>query len=243
MTGGVGSGTGARKRFYKEVAIAGAPDGTGFRVLLDGRGLRTPAKRELKLSRRALAEAVAAEWRTQGATIDPATMPLTRLVNSALDGVADKAAEVRAGIVAYGGSDLICYLAEGPRELIERQSRAWGQVHAWLKEELGVELALAAGVMPVAQDAAMLARLDAALGERDALELAATHVITTLTGSLLLALAVLHRRLSGEEAWRLAHIDEDFQIEKWGEDAEAAARRAQRWVEMQAACTILASAG
>lgn len=243
MTTGSSGGTGGRKRFYKDVMVAEIPQDpvACYKVLLDGRGLRTPAKRELVLPVPKLAEAVAAEWRMQGASIDPGSMPLTRLVNSALDGVADRIDEVRADIVAYGGSDLLCYFADSPPELVERQSRRWGEVHAWIKDRFGVELKLAVGIMPVEQDAAVLAKLDAALGRRTPFELAALHVITASMGSLLLSLAVLHTRLSPAEAWAVAHIDEDFQIERWGSDEEAAARRAQRWVEMAAACEVLAA--
>lgn len=233
---------GGRKRFYKEVTVAEAvASPPAFRVLLDGRGVRTPAKRELAVPSRALADALAAEWAAQDATIQPRTMPLTRLINSALDGVTGREVEVRAAIVAYGGSDLLCYLAEGPRELIERQSQAWGEIHAWVKSAFAVELTLAVGIMPVMQSAAMLARLDSALGERGPLELAALHVMTASMGSLLLSLAVVHRRLDASQAWSLAHIDEDFQVEKWGRDAEAEARRAQRWSEIVAASQVLAS--
>jgi chaperone required for assembly of F1-ATPase len=238
MTGATTSG---RKRFYKEVSITEVEgDKPGFRVLLDGRPIRTPAKRELMLPRRELAEAAAEEWRRQGAIIEPLTMPLTRLVNSALDGVEERAVEVRAALLAYGDSDLICYLAEGPRELIERQARSWGEIHAWIKQDYGVELELSAGIMPVRQSETMLARLDKAIGDPRPLELAALHVITTLTGSLLLALAVHHARLTPEQAWSLAHLDEDYQAEQWGHDAEAEARRAHRWQEMQAAAVVLA---
>lgn len=241
MTGPVGGGAAGRKRFYKDVTVAEAADAPSgvFRILLDGRPVRTPAKRELTMPNRELAEALAREWRAQKDTIDPGTMPLTRLANSAIDGVAERMAEVRASILAYGGSDLLCYLAEGPEELIERQSRRWGEIHAWIDQAFDIELELAAGVMPVAQDEAMLARLDAAMGERSPLELAALHVITSTTGSLLLALAVLHRRVSPADAWALAHLDEDFQIEKWGEDAEATARRGRRWAEVEAAALAL----
>jgi chaperone required for assembly of F1-ATPase len=236
-----GATTSSRKRFYETVSVAEVEgDNPGFRIELDGRPIRTPAKRELLLPRRDLADAVAEEWRRQAATIDPSTMPLTRIANSALDGVADRVAEVRDDLLAYGGNDLICYLAEGPRELIERQARHWGEVHAWLKQAFGVELELAAGVMPVRQNATMLARLDKLIGDPEPLMLAALHVITTLTGSLILALAVHHDRLTPEQAWTLAHLDEDYQIEKWGSDAEAQARRANRWTEMQAAARVLA---
>lgn len=228
-----------RKRFYKEVAVAPARGGAAWQVLLDGRMLRTPGKRELTVTRPDLAETIAAEWRAQGEHIDPGRMHLTRLVNSAIDGVSGREAEVRAAILAYGGSDLVCYLADGPRELIERQSQGWGRVHGWLKRAFGIELVLASGVMPVEQDADMLARLDTALGDPTALELAALHVLTSTTGSLVLALAVLHCEIDAAEAWRLAHIDEDYQIEKWGADAEAAARRERRWQEVQTAALAL----
>lgn len=237
-----GATTSSRKRFYKEVSIAEVQgDEPGYRVLLDGRAIRTPAKRELMLPRRDLAEAVAEEWRRQAATIDPLAMPLTRLVNSALDGVEQRYAEVRAAVLAYGGSDLLCYLAEGPRELIERQARHWGEVHTWIKQAFGIELQLTAGVMPVRQSEAALARLDEAIGDCRPLELAALHVVTSITGSLLLALAILHDRLDPQDAWRLANLDEDYQIEQWGCDEEAEAHRARRWREMQAATLVLAS--
>ena len=237
-----GAKAGGRKRFYKDVSVAEtAVSPPSYRILLDGRGVRTPAKRELAVPSRAIADALAAEWAAQETTIQPQTMPLTRLVNSALDGVAGRETEVRASIVAYGGSDLLCYLAEGPRELIERQSHAWGEIHAWVKAAFAVELILAAGIMPVIQPPAMLARLDGALGKRGALELAALHVMTASMGSLLLSLAVLHRRLDVAQAWTLAHIDEDFQIERWGRDAEAEVRRSQRWSEIVAASQVLAS--
>lgn len=236
-----GGGMAGRKRFYKEVTVAeggnaGAP---AFRILLDGRSVRTPARRELAVPSRSLAEAVADEWRRQETTIVPGSMPLTRLLNSAIDGVADRAPEVRAAILEYASSDLLCYFAASPQELIERQSRRWGAIHAWIKQAFGVELSLAFGVMPVVQDERMLAQLDAAFGSPTPLELAALHVITATTGAALLSLAVLHGHVSPAEAWDLAHIDEDFQIEKWGSDAEAQARRAHRWSEIEAACLVL----
>ena len=229
-----------RKRFYTTASVS-EPSGEPplFRVLLDGRGVRTPAKRELALPNHELAIAVAAEWQGQGPHIDPISMPLTRLVNSALDGVTGREAEVRASILAYAGSDLLCYLADGPLDLVERQSRLWGEVHAWAKQVFGVELALSVGVIPVTQDAAMLAKLDEALGAAGPLRLAALHVVTALTGSLLLALALRHGRLSATEAWSLAHIDEDFQAAKWGADLEATERRERRWAEMAAASRVV----
>ena len=235
--------TALRTRFYRVVSVESTVDTTSshihFHVLLDGRPVRTPARKPLAVPSLALAEELAAEWRAQATHIDPRTMPLTRLVNSALDGVAGKEAEVRQGILAYAGSDLLCYLAEGPMELVERQSKLWGAIHAWAKQTYGIELALGVGVMPVVQQPVMLARIDAALSETSPIELAALHVMTTLTGSALLALAVRKGRISDEEAWSLAHLDEDYQIEKWGEDTEAVTRRQKRWLEMAAAASTL----
>lgn len=234
--------TGERKRFYKDVSVTPASESDkGFGVLLDGRRVRTPAKRELSLPNIDLAEALADEWRRQGASIAPGTMPLTRITNSAIDGVSESTTEVRSAILAYGGSDLVCYFADGPAELIERQQREWGVVHAWMRESFGVALRLANGIMPVEQPREVLEQLELALGSRTVLELAALHVITSSMGSLVLALAVLHGRLSAHEAWRLAHIDEDFQIEKWGQDGVAAERREAHWREVEAAGRILAA--
>jgi chaperone required for assembly of F1-ATPase len=188
---------------------------------------------------RALAEALAVEWEAQGERIDPATMPLTRLVNSVLDGVTGREAEVRGDVAKYAASDLLCYRAEGPAELVRRQAEAWDPVLAWAREALGARLVLGEGVVPVAQPSAATAAVEGALAELDAFSLAAHYVMTTLTGSALLALAHARGRLTAEEAWAAAHVDEDWQISQWGEDAEAKARRDRRWAEMQAASRLL----
>jgi chaperone required for assembly of F1-ATPase len=228
------------KRFWRAVSV----DGTApaFRVLLDGKPVRTPARKELAVPSRALARAVAAEWEAQGEHIDPAAMPLTRLVNSAIDGVTGREAEVRAEIAKYAGSDLLCYRAAAPheRELARRQAAAWDPVLAWARADLDVHLLTGQGIVPVAQPQATIAAIEGLLSRLDPLALAAHHVMTTLTGSALLALAHAHGRLTAEEAWAAAHVDEDWQIEQWGEDAEARARRERRWAEMQAASRLLA---
>jgi chaperone required for assembly of F1-ATPase len=229
------------KRFYRAVSVDGAAP--AVRVLLDDKPIRTPAKRELAVPSRALAEAVAAEWEAQGEHVDSATMPLTRLVNSALDGVVGREAEVRAEIAKYAARDLLCYRAEGPAELVRRQVRAWDPVLAWARTGLGAGLVVGQGIAPVAQPPAAVAAMERALAGLDAFALAAHHVMTTLTGSALLALAHAGGRLTAEEAWAAAHIDEDWQISQWGEDAEAAARRDRRWGEMQAASRLLALLG
>jgi chaperone required for assembly of F1-ATPase len=193
----------------------------------------------LALPTRALAEAVAAEWEAQGERIDPATMPLTRLANSTIDGVIARQAEVRAEIVKYAGSDLLCYRAEGPEELIRRQAETWDPVLAWARAALGADFNVSQGVMPAAQPDAATEAVARARQPHGPFALAAIHVMTTLMGSALLALAHAHGHLSAEAAWVAAHVDEDWQISQWGEDAEAKARRDRRWAEMQAASRLL----
>jgi chaperone required for assembly of F1-ATPase len=226
------------KRFYRGVSVDGAA--LAFRVLLDGRPIRTPAKRELAVPAQPLAEAVAAEWEAQGERIDPDSMPLTRLVNSAIDGVTGREAEVRANIAQFAGSDLLCYRADGPAELARRQADAWDPVLTWARDTLGARFVLGRGVVPVAQPQAAITAVERALADLDAFDLTAHHVIATLTASALLALAHARGRMTADEAWQAAHIDEDWQISQWGEDAEAKARRQRRWLDMQAAGRMLA---
>lgn len=225
------------RRFYASAAVA--PSGDGYAVRLDGRPVRTPKKHLLALPTAPLAEAIAAEWNAQGERVDPDTMPLTKLANTALDGVVPHRAAVAADIVAYAGSDLLCYRAAAPEPLARRQRAAWDPVLAWAEADLGAHFALGAGVMPVAQSQAALARVAAAVDRFGPLQLAALHVMTTLTGSALLALAHALGRLTLEQAWAAAHVDEEWQVSQWGEDAEAAARRRHRLAEMRAASAFL----
>jgi len=235
------------KRLYKAVgveAVGGAAEASPtFRILLDGRPIKTPRKRLLALPREALAAAIAAEWTAQGDLIEPASMPLTRIANTAIDAVCDHMAEVVADIVAYAGSDLLCYRAEGPRDLARRQVEAWDPVLAWAEEALGARFVLAEGVMPIEQPASAKATVAAALRDFGPFGLAAVHVLTTLTGSALLALAHARGRLSADEAWAAAHVDEDYQIELWGVDLEASERRRQRRSELEAASRMLHLSG
>ena len=230
------------KRFYKSVTVAAAQGEhpAAFRVLLDGKPVRTPAKALLAVPTRALAEAIAGEWEAQREHIDPAGMPLTRLANSAIDGVRVHQAEVRADIVKYAASDLLCYRASEPELLVRRQAEVWDPVLAWGREALGARFEVVEGIMPVIQPEAATSAIAEALEGLDTFSLAALHVMTTLTGSALLALAHARGHLTAEAAWAAAHVDEDWQIGRWGEDAEAAARRRRRWSEMQAASRLLA---
>lgn len=227
------------KRFYKE-AVAGEQDGQ-FVLLLDGKLARTPARHPLAVPSRALAEEIAAEWNALGDTIDPGQMPLTRLVNVAIDRVASEADAVVAETAKYAGSDLLCYRAQAPAELAAAQGAAWDPVLAWVREALGARFMLAEGVMFVAQPEDSVAAVREEVGRYAApFSLAALATATALTGSVLLALALARGRLSADEAWAAAHIDEDWNIEQWGEDAEAMRRRAARRAEFEAAARVLA---
>jgi len=225
------------KRFYKDATVE-VCDG-GFAVLLDGRPVRTPRKLQLIVPTRALADAIAAEWAAQETHIDPAAMPLSRLAITALDGVAEHTAAVAADIVKFAGSDLLCYRAEAPEALVQLQAAAWDPVLRWAQDALGARLVLAEGVMPVKQSAEALEGIAGAVAPYDAMALACLHTMTTLTGSALLALAHAKGELSVDEAWAAAHVDEDWQIGRWGVDVEAAERRQKRWAEMQAASRFL----
>lgn len=230
------------KRFYKEATIGDAEG--GYSILLDGRPVNTPAKRRIVAPSRELAEALAAEWAAQGEKIDPATMPLTKLVNTAIDGVAQQMDAVEAELVKFAGSDMICYRAGEPEGLAAAQRAAWDPLLAFARDKLGAKLTLAEGVMFAAQPEASIEALAAAIrayvgeGAGAPLRLSALHVMTTLTGSLVLALAKALNEIGLVAAWAAAHIDEDFQMRAWGEDAEALARREARFKEMAAAAFL-----
>ena len=231
------------KRFYKAAGVA--VDGGRFALALDGRPALTPARNRLAVPSQDLARAMADEWSAQGEVIEPAGMPLTRIVNSALDGVAGQMQTVGAEVAKYAQSDLLCYRAGSPQNLVAEQAAAWDPVLAWVRQAHGARFILAEGVMHVAQPEAALAAVRRAIdevvatGEAAPLRLAALHTVTTWTGSALLALAVAQGHLSAADAWRVAHVDEDFQMRAWGEDMESLARRAQRWTQMKAAAQIL----
>lgn len=214
------------KRFWKE-AKAEAVEG-GFTVRLDGRPVKTPAKAALRLPTRALAEAIAAEWNAQEGAVRPAAMPLTRAANSAIDKVAPLRAEVIAELAGYGGSDLVCYRAEGPQPLIDRQAAAWDPLVDWAATHLHSPLVLTHGVMPVAQPGASLARLTGHVAGLSDFGLAGLHDLVAISGSLVLALAVIEGRLTAEQAFAASRVDSRWQAEQWGEDEEEAAAEAIR---------------
>ena len=226
------------KRFYQEVGVEREADGQ-FAVRLDGKPVRTPGKAPLQFPTAALADAAAQEWREQGARIDPSSMQLTKLANSVIDGVAGQEKAVIEDLLKYAASDLLCYRADAPEGLVARQRRHWDPVLAWAKEELDAPMRLSEGVTHVEQPVASLDEIRKRVAVFDVWRLAALHVMTSLLGSALLALAVALGRLSPEEAWTAAHVDEDWQIAQWGEDQEARERRKNRFRDYQAAAKML----
>lgn len=222
------------KRFYKE---AGVEERDGFHILvLDGRRARTPGRQPLAVSSRPLAEAIAAEWAGQAAEIDPSSMPITRIVNSAIDGVAPRMADVVDDLVRYAGSDLLYYRMSEPERLAQAQNAAWDPILAWVRDTHDARFALAEGVMHVSQPAEAIAAIRRVVEEiRSPVALAALHVMTSLSGSVLLALAHVAGEIEAENAWRAAHVDELFQESVWGEDYEASERRERRWRDFLAA--------
>jgi chaperone required for assembly of F1-ATPase len=221
----------APRRFWTEASVV--PDAGGFAVQLDARRVHTPRKTPLVLPTKALAEAVAAEWRAVESRVDPSRMPVTRRANSAIDTVVPQFDGVVAMLADYGGSDLLCYRAEGPADLIERQRQAWDPLLSWSETALSAPLTVTTGVMHVAQPASSRAALTGAVRQLTAFQLSAFHDLVALSGSLVLALAVTRGRLTAEAAWSLSRIDEDWQIEAWGADEEAAEAAALKRADFQ----------
>lgn len=212
------------KRFWTAATVE--PCEGGFTIRLDGRAVKTPAKAALVVPSRALAERIAAEWDAQDGVVRPETMPATRTANSAIDKVRPQFTEVAEMLAEYGGSDLLCYRAEGPEALVARQEAGWDPLLAWAHGRYGAPLVATAGVMHIPQPPGSLAALRAAVFARDEFRLAALHDLVAITGSLVLGLAVAEGRIGAGEAFDLSRIDEHWQIEQWGEDAEAAAAEA-----------------
>jgi chaperone required for assembly of F1-ATPase len=226
-----------RKRFY-ERAHVGEGGEAGFAVLLDGKPVTTPARRALAAPTAALAAVLAAEWDAQKDAIDPARMPLTRLANAVIDAVAARPQVVAAEVAKYLGSDLLFYRAEAPEGLVARQAQAWDPVLAWAREQLGARFVPVTGVMFAEQPAEALAAARARI-PIEPWRLGAMSSIAALTGSALLALALGVGTLAVDDAWAAAHVDEDWQMQQWGRDEIALARRDFRFAEMQAAATVL----
>ncbi|MCH8999586.1 MAG: ATPase [Proteobacteria bacterium] len=234
---------GKLQRFYKTAAVEavdGATDGAGFGVTLDGRRIKTPAKAEMILPGRGLAEAVAAEWDEQGEEVDPAAMPITGLAWTALDLVRPGRARVIEDLAAYAAHDLLCYRAEAPTELVARQQELWQPLLDWAARTLDAPLNVTAGVISVAQPAASLSALRSAVESKDDFELTALSGAVTAAGSLVIGLALGAGRIDAAAAFEAAQLDESYQIERWGEDPEAARRRTAIHADLEAAARLVA---
>jgi chaperone required for assembly of F1-ATPase len=226
------------KRFYNKAAAA--ESGSGFEVHLDGKPARTPAKNLLALPTKKAAELIAAEFEAMTEVIDPSRMPATRIANSAIDGVAQRMREVRDEIVAYASSDLVCFRSASPVELVARQSKAWDPVVAWAKDELRARFVLTEGVMHVDQDPAALQAVKSRVaGVTDPIALASLNVLTTISGSALIALMAMDQRIAIDDAWAAATVDERWSAETWGEDAEAAQQLLRRKTDFIAAHALM----
>ncbi|MFV0474425.1 MAG: ATP12 family chaperone protein [Pikeienuella sp.] len=225
------------KRFYKLAAAQEAQG--GWTVALDGKPIRTPARAGFLTPGRALAEAAAAEWMAQEREIKPASMPITRAVNTAIDRTGPEHAAVVEMVAGYGGSDLVSYRAEAPAELRRRQAEGWDPLIAWAEATHGAKLIATTGVMHALQPEDGQQRLRAAVAAHDAFRLTALYDLTALSGSLVIALAVAGGRLGVEEGWRLSRIDEIWQEEQWGHDEEAASLAALKYIDFNAAKVFL----
>ena len=226
------------KRFYKEVSVAHGVN--GFAVLLDGKPVKTPGRRALALPTERLADAIAVEWQSQGGEIIATTMPLLRLANTVIDGVALNPGDVASAILRFGENDLLCYRAHQPPELVKRQMEGWNPLLDWVRQRHGARMTVTEGFAHVDQSLDALGALRQALGEFDPFSLAALHVIASITGSTVLALAVAEGFIPGAYAFQLSRIDETYQAEKWGEDAEAVKRAALLAHELDKAVEMIA---
>lgn len=225
------------KRFWKDAAVEA--DAGGWSIELDGRPVRTPARALLRVPSERLADAIAEEWRAVAETIDPRGMPLTGLANAAIDRVAPDREAFAEGLARYAEADLLCYRAEGPRALVERQAQEWDPLLAWARRRFDVDFAMTSGLTHVPQPEATVKRLSHALGALDAFRLAGLSPLVTIGGSLVAALAVLEKAIGAEQAWDAVSVDERWQLEQWGADAEAEAALENRRGDFLAAARFL----
>ncbi|MEE9375894.1 MAG: ATP12 family protein [Rhizobiaceae bacterium] len=222
------------KRFYESVSIR--QDASVFQVLLDGKPIRTPRKTILSVENETVANTMADEWSAQKERIDPMTMPVTRLINTAIDGVALDMQAVKEDIIRYSGTDMLCYRVSEPQGLVTLQIEYWDPLLDWAQSALGAQFELAEGIIHIEQSPEAIASFSAHVGMIDnPIVLAATHVVMALTGSAIIAMAALKDHITLDDAWRIAHLDEDWNIEQWGTDEEAQERRAKRFTDMKAA--------
>lgn len=229
------------KRFWKQAEAIEFEN--GFSVVLDSRGLKTPLKTAFWVPTRAMAEEVAKEWQAQGEKVDPETMPYTRTANSAIDKVTPQFTAVADMLAAYGGSDLLCYRAEAPQELVLRQKQAWDPVLGWAEAEFGAKLKTTQGIMPIDQPEASLRKFSQAVHALTPFQLAAFHDLVAITGSLVLGLAISRGEVSPDMGFDLSRIDETWQTELWGADEEAAESEALKRESVRRAARFFALCG
>lgn len=213
------------KRFYKMVSVVADTAGDGYQVQLDTRPVKTPGRNELRTQAPALAEAIAQEWRSQETELLPATMPLTRLACGAIDRIEGRPEQVIDEIAAYAETDLLCYRADHPPALIKRQTDLWQPVLDWMAARFNAAFSVTAGVIPVSQSPETLDAVRSAVAAHDSMTLSALHAVTHASGSVVLGLALVEKRLSADDVVAASQLDEQFQVEQWGEDSEAAERR------------------
>ena len=225
------------KRFWKEAAVGG--EGEGWAIKLDGRPVRTPARASLIVPAEALAEAIADEWRSVGDTIDPRAMPLTGLANAAIDRVAPEPQAFAGGLAKYAEADLACYRSEWPPELVSQQEKSWDELLAWARRRYDVDFSTTSGLLHVPQPQATIERLAHEVAALDPFRLAGLSPLVTTGGSLVAALAVLDKALTPEAAWDAVSIDDRWQLEQWGGDAEAELALDNRKRDFMAAARFL----
>ena len=222
------------RRFYKHAAV-----GDGNVVLLDARPVKTPGRAPLAPPSPCLAAAIVDEWNEQGETIDPRSMPLTGLANAAIDRIAPAKEAFAGGLAVFGESDLLCYRAEGPAPLVARQAELWDPLLDWARSRYGIAFEVTAGIVHRPQPPETVARLAAAVDARDPFQLAGLSPLVTVSGSLIIALAVAEGATGLGPAWAAATLDEQWQIDQWGEDAEAVHALANRRADFEAAARFL----
>lgn len=225
------------KRFWSQATIEHSD--RGYAILLDGRAVKTPAKSNLIVPTEKMARAIAAEWDAQTKAVQPDTMPITRAANSAIDKVRVQFDEVTDLILAYGEADLLYYRADTPTALVERQNEQWNPLVDWAKSRYGVTPVIGQGVMYVAQEPDILAKVAPVVKKMSEFQVAAFHDLVGITGSLILGLAVFDGFVSAATAWNLSRVDEDWQIEQWGQDDEAEIVAGQKQASMVDADTFL----
>jgi chaperone required for assembly of F1-ATPase len=225
------------KRFWKSVEVE--QEGDGFAIRLDGRPVMTPARAPLAVPTNALAEGIAEEWRSTGEDVDPRQMPLTGIANAAIDRVAPDREAFARGLAQYAETDLACYRAEWPPELVEREAKAWDGLLAWARRRYDVDFATTSGLIHVPQQPATAERLGHAVAMFDPFRLAGLSPLVTIGGSLVAGLAVLEKAMSAEAAWDAVSIDDRWQIEQWGSDPEAEAALHNRRRDFLAAARFL----